>query len=157
MFKWYIEEGWKEKPCYYNWNCQLKNETERLVYNLSCNSISLGVQRHVRASFISLALIFFKIRVRSYRGSSFFVKRHAWRSCSVVNALTTARCRYHLFTILRAFGTLKPLILRHFCISPVRTRAPNLNRVILIQNYGSVFLHENTVTTGLFQKRKVSE
>ena len=50
MFKWYIEEGWKEKACYYNWNCQLKNETEKLVYNLSCNSISLGVQRQIRTS-----------------------------------------------------------------------------------------------------------
>ena len=72
-----------------------------------------------------LLWFFSKIRVRSYRCSSFFVKRHAQLSCSVVNALTTARCRYHLFTILRAFGTLKPLILCHFCISPVRTRAPN--------------------------------
>ena len=30
--------------------------------------------------------------------SSFFVKRHARLTCSFVNALTTARCRYHLFT-----------------------------------------------------------
>ena len=83
---------------------------------------------HVRASFISLALIFYiKIRVRSYRCSSFFVKRHAQLSCSVVNALTTAHNRYHLFTILRAFGTLKPLILLHFRISPVRTCAPRRN------------------------------
>ena len=50
MFKWYIEECWKEKPNYYKCNCQLKNETERLVYNLSCNSISLGVQRQIRTS-----------------------------------------------------------------------------------------------------------
>ena len=31
--------------------------------------------------------------------SSFFVKRHARLTCSFVNALTTVRCRYHLFTI----------------------------------------------------------
>ena len=30
--------------------------------------------------------------------SSFFVKRHARLTCSLVNALTTVRCRYHLFT-----------------------------------------------------------
>ena len=138
------------------WNRQLKNETEKLVYNLSCNSISLGVQRHVRASFISLALIFFKIRVRSYRCSSFFVKRHAWRSCSVVNALTTARCRYHLFTILRAFGTLKPLILHHFCISPVRTRAPNKNRHFDTKLRFCFFARKPS-NNGIFEKRKVSE
>ena len=65
---------------------------------------------HVRASFISLALIFYvTIRVRSCRCSPFFAKRHARLACSVVNALTTAHNRYQLFTILRTFGTLRRL------------------------------------------------
>ena len=33
------------------------------------------------------------------RRSSFFAKRHARLACSLVNALTTAYCRYHLFAI----------------------------------------------------------
>ncbi len=38
-----------------------------------------------------------KIRVRSCRCSSFFAKRHARLACSLVNALTTAHSRCHLF------------------------------------------------------------
>ena len=33
------------------------------------------------------------------RHSSLFAKRHARLACSLVNALTTAYCRYHLFAI----------------------------------------------------------
>ena len=33
------------------------------------------------------------------RRSSFFAKRHTRLACSLVNALTTAYCRYHLFAI----------------------------------------------------------
>ena len=66
--------------------------------------------------YIACSDFFSKIRVRSYRCSSFFVKRHARLSCSVVNALTTARCRYHLFTILCA-DTLFLGILSKSCMS----------------------------------------
>ena len=61
-------------------------------------SSNLGGASIVGASYISLALIFYaKIRAHSCRCSSFFAKRHARLNCSLVNALATFRCRYHLF------------------------------------------------------------
>ena len=41
--------------------------------------------------------------IRPLPCSSSFAKRHARLTCSLVNALTTAHCRYHLFA---SFGTL---------------------------------------------------
>ena len=53
---------------------------------------------HVAASIISLAATFLqKSPARSFRCVSSFAKTHARLACSVVNALTTARCRYQSF------------------------------------------------------------
>ena len=65
-------------------------------------------EKHVRASYISLALIFCaKIRVRSFRCSSFFVKGHVQVGYSLVNAFITPLFHYQPFTIA---------CLRHCCI-----------------------------------------
>ena len=50
-------------------------------------------------------------------------KGHARLACSVVNALATARGRYHLFASAPA-ARLKLLLLLHFWLSPVRALAP---------------------------------
>ena len=56
--------------------------------------IFFATSLHVAASCISLAATFLqKSPVRSFRCVSFFAKSHAWLTCSVVNALTTVRCR----------------------------------------------------------------
>ena len=57
------------------------------------------------------------------RRSSSFAKKHARQVCSLVNALTTTCCRYHLLAIIARFACLKPLILPHFYESSIRILA----------------------------------
>ena len=57
------------------------------------------------------------------RHSSSFAKRHTRFACSLVNALTTTCCRYHLLAIIARFACLKPLILPHFYESSIRILA----------------------------------
>ncbi len=64
--------------------------------------------RHVAASIISLAATFLqRSPARSFRCVSSFAKSHARLACSVVNALTTARCRYQSFAGLSLYQYLK--------------------------------------------------
>ena len=82
---------------------QHREMSRKAKLNCCCNRLAKGKKslllRRVRGSYISLALIFYvKIRVRSLGCSSFFAKRLARLTCSFVNALTTVRCRFHLFT-----------------------------------------------------------
>jgi len=55
---------------------------------------------HVEAKFALLRLFLCKKVIRSLPCFSSFAKSHARLTCSVVNALTTVRCRYQLFASL---------------------------------------------------------
>ncbi len=52
---------------------------------------------HVEAKFALLRLFLYKKVIRPLPCFSSFTKSHARLTCSVVNALTTVRCRYQLF------------------------------------------------------------
>ena len=55
---------------------------------------------HVEAKFALLRLFLCKKVIRPLPCFSFFTKSHARLTCSVVNALTTTRCRCQLFVTL---------------------------------------------------------
>ncbi len=64
--------------------------------------------RHVGAKFALLRLVFLSATENKPSTRSLvppFHKSHAGLTCSVVNALTTARCRYRLFASSRAFNS----------------------------------------------------
>lgn len=87
-----------------------------------------GIQR----GFVGAAVSF------GSRFSSSFAKSHAWLTCSVVNALTTVRCRYQLFAS-RA-GVQISLINRqaiHF-VSPLQAKRVPLVRVALFLLQGTI-------------------
>ena len=61
--------------------------------------------------------------------SSFIAKRHARLTCSLVNALTTARCRYHFFARQRLrrkypFGLAKPSRSKPYAVCYRYTKKP---------------------------------
>ena len=67
-----------------------------------------------------LLRLFYKVRARSRRCSSFSAKSHARLACSVVYALATARCRYQLFAscgffVFFAFFVVESLDMQFVC------------------------------------------
>ncbi|MBO5060285.1 MAG: zinc ribbon domain-containing protein, partial [Clostridia bacterium] len=82
-------------------DCNYKDGTETITFEeiensaLGSDLTSLAAPRRSKVRFASTFL--YKKVIRPLPCFSSFAKSLAWLTCSVVNALTTARCRYQLF------------------------------------------------------------